>query len=161
MNFDDELNKYAIISEGGFFWPSNPWLRNNTEEVYTSVLATYYNMTGICTANHFCERTITLTYGEVEVPYTIIAGTKEKPEDKCEEKGNLKIKAFYGGLHYRSGSSNYNCFKRLHIVYHTTITHCPKVKMNEEKMSQFRFHFQRLLILYSMPKKFLKNMFFI
>ena len=38
-----------------------------------------------------------MNYGEVEVPYIISAQTKEKPEDKCEEKGNLIIKAFYAG----------------------------------------------------------------
>ena len=37
-----------------------------------------------------------MNYSEGEVPYIIIAQTKEKPEDKCEEKGNLIIKAFYG-----------------------------------------------------------------
>ena len=32
------------------------------------------------------------------MPYIIIAQTKEKPEDKCKEKGNLIIKAYYGYL---------------------------------------------------------------
>ena len=52
-----------------------------------------------------------MNYGEVEVPYTIIAGTKEKPEDKCEEKGNLIIKAFYEGIP-KFVSSNYEFFSK-------------------------------------------------
>jgi hypothetical protein len=62
-----------------------------------------------CFAKYVCEWTLTSDYGEVEVPYTIIAQTKENQEDKCEEKGNLIIKAFYGGIP-RTVSSNYELF---------------------------------------------------
>ena len=62
-----------------------------------------------CPAKNDCEWTFTMNYGEVEVPYIIIAQSKEKPEDKCEEKGNLIIKAFYGYL-TTSVSSNYEFF---------------------------------------------------
>ena len=50
-----------------------------------------------------------MNYGEVEVPYIISAQTKEKPEDKCKEKGNLIIKAYYGGIP-STVSSNYEFF---------------------------------------------------
>ena len=36
-------------------------------------------------------------------------------------------------------------------------SHCPKMNMNEEKMSQFQFHFPGLLVPYPMPKFFLRN----
>ena len=51
-----------------------------------------------------------MNYDEVEVPYTMIAQTKEKPDDKCEEKGNLIIKAFYYQIE-KETSSNYDFFK--------------------------------------------------
>ena len=50
-----------------------------------------------------------MNYDEVEVPYTMIAQTKEKPDDKCEEKGNLIIKAFYHQIE-KETSSNYDFF---------------------------------------------------
>ena len=52
-----------------------------------------------------------MNYDEVEVPYTMIAQTKEKPDDKCEEKGNLIIKAFYGSIQ-KWVSSNYEFFSK-------------------------------------------------
>ena len=52
-----------------------------------------------------------MNYGKVEVPYIISAQTKEKSEDKCEEKGNLIIKAFYKGI-TKWVSSNYEFFSK-------------------------------------------------
>ena len=64
-----------------------------------------------CSAKYVCEWTYTMNYGEVEVPYIISAQTKEKPEDKCEEKGNLIIKAFYNQIE-KETSSNYYFFNK-------------------------------------------------
>ena len=38
------------------------------------------------------------------------------------------------------------------VIMHYARTHCPKMKMNEEKMSQSWFHFPGLLVLYSLIK---------
>jgi hypothetical protein len=35
-------------------------------------------------------------------------------------------------------------------------SHCPKMKINEEKMSKSRFYFPGILVLYPMPKQFEK-----
>ena len=56
-----------------------------------------------------------MNYSEGEVPYIIIAQTKEKPEDKCVEKGNLIIKAFYGYL-TTTVASNYEFFSNTYTL---------------------------------------------
>ena len=44
-------------------------------------------------------------------------------------------------------------------MYYSDITHCPKMEMNEEKLSKFQIHFPVLLVPCTMKKKLSKKSF--
>ena len=46
----------------------------------------------ICPANHYCVSQVTMQSGEANIPYKLIAYTKEKPSDECIEKGIMRVK---------------------------------------------------------------------
>ena len=45
----------------------------------------------------------------------------------------------------------------LHSKQYWYYTHCPKMKINDKKLSKFQFHFPRLLVACPMLKKWKKN----
>jgi len=85
---------------------SETWSRSNREEI-TEESGKELSWTNTCPAHKFCESTITMSHGEIEIPYEIKAYTKGEIDDTCSETGFVTVSNFWSAK--MTPASHFRC----------------------------------------------------